>query len=575
MNPHPTSSARLGPAERAAAVARMRTETFDVLVVGGGVTGCGTALDAVTRGLSTALVEARDFAAGTSSRSSKLIHGGLRYLEQYNFGLVHEALKERALLLDRLAPHMVRPVPFLYPLTRPVWERAYVGAGVMLYDLMAGFTQGDRALPRHRHLSKRQALKLVPSLRDDALIGAIQYWDAQVDDARHTMTLARTAALYGAQLATSVRVFGFLREGERVVGVRARDLETGEELDIRARQVVNATGVWTDDVQELVGRGRIRVRASKGIHLVVPRDRIHSDTGLILRTETSVLFVIPWGRHWIIGTTDTDWDLDKAHPAASRSDIDYLLQRVNKELRSPLSYEDVEGVYAGLRPLLYGEDEATSRLSREHAVSQSVPGLVTVAGGKYTTYRVMAADTIDAVARNLDRRVPASVTDRTPLLGAVGYQAAWNQRDRLAEQSGLHVARIEHLLHRYGSRIGELLDLVAQQPELGRPIRGADDYLAAEAVYAAANEGALHLDDILTRRTRISIESWDRGAIAAEHVAELVAPVLDWDDDCRKREVEHYHLRVAAERDSQEQPDDRTADAARLGAPDVRTGRSA
>ena len=574
MNAHPTNSARLGPDERATAIARMRAETFDVLVVGGGVTGCGTALDAVTRGLSTALVEARDFAAGTSSRSSKLIHGGLRYLEQYNFGLVREALKERALLLDRLAPHLVHPVPFLYPLTRAVWERAYVGAGILLYDLMAGLSQGERALPRHRHLSKRQALKLVPSLREDALVGAIQYWDAQVDDARHTMTLARTAALYGAQLATSVRVFGFLREGERVVGVRARDLETGEELDIRARQVVNATGVWTDDVQELVGRGRIRVRASKGIHLVVPRDRIHSDTGLILRTESSVLFVIPWGRHWIIGTTDTEWDLDKAHPAASRSDIEYLLARVNEELRSPLSYEDVEGVYAGLRPLLYGEDEATSRLSREHAVSQSVPGLVTVAGGKYTTYRVMAEDTIDAVGRSLDRRVPPSVTDRTPLLGAVGYQAAWNQRDRLAEQSGLHVARIEHLLRRYGSRIGELLDLVAGDPALGRPIRGADDYLAAEAVYAASHEGALHLDDILTRRTRISIESWDRGAIAAEHVAELVAPVLDWDDDCQKREVEHYHLRVAAERDSQEQPDDRTADAARLGAPDVRTGRT-
>ena len=575
MSAHPTSSARLGPAERATAVQRMREETFDVVVVGGGVTGCGTALDAVTRGLSTALVEARDFAAGTSSRSSKLIHGGLRYLEQYNFRLVHEALKERALLLDRLAPHLVQPVPFLYPLTRAVWERAYVGAGILLYDLMAGLSQGERALPRHRHLTKRQALKLVPSLREDALVGAVQYWDAQVDDARHTMTLARTAALYGAQLATSVRVFGFLREGERVVGVRARDLETGEDIDLRARQVVNATGVWTDDVQELVGRGRIRVRASKGVHLLVPRDRIHSDTGLILRTDSSVLFVIPWGRHWIIGTTDTDWDLDKAHPAASRSDIDYLLARVNTELRSPLTHEDVEGVYAGLRPLLYGEDEATSRLSREHAVSQSVPGLVTVAGGKYTTYRVMAADTIDAVARSLDRRVPDSVTDRTPLLGAVGYQAAWNQRERLAEQSGLHVARIEHLLRRYGSRIGELLDLVAEQPELGRPIRGADDYLAAEAVYAASNEGALHLDDILTRRTRISIESWDRGAIAAEHVAELVAPVLDWDDDCRKREVEHYHLRVAAERDSQQQPDDHTADAARLGAPDVRTGKTA
>jgi glycerol-3-phosphate dehydrogenase len=569
----PTTSARLGPAERATAIARLRAETFDVLVVGGGVTGCGTALDAVTRGLSTALLEARDFAAGTSSRSSKLIHGGLRYLEQYNFGLVHEALKERALILDRLAPHLVRPVPFLYPLTKPVWERAYVGAGVMLYDVMAGLTRGERALPRHRHLSRKQALKLVPSLRADSLVGAVQYWDAQVDDARHTLTLARTAALYGAQLATSVRVYGFLREGERVVGVRARDLESGEELDINARQVINATGVWTDDIQELVGRGRIKVRASKGIHLVVPRDRIHSDSGLILRTERSVLFVIPWGRHWIIGTTDTEWDLDKAHPAASRADIDYLLGLVNSVLRQPLGYEDVEGVYAGLRPLLSGESEETSRLSREHAVSQPVAGLVTIAGGKYTTYRLMARDAVDAAARSLDRRVPPSVTDHTPLLGAVGYQAAWNQRDRLAAQSGLHVARIEHLLRRYGSRITELLDLVAADPELGRPIRGADDYLCAEAIYAASHEGALHLDDVLTRRTRISIETWDRGVAAAEHVAQLMAAVMGWTDEDLKREVEHYQLRVAAERDSQEQLDDRTADAARLGAPDVRTGQ--
>jgi glycerol-3-phosphate dehydrogenase len=566
-----TNSARLGPPERAAAVRRLREDTFDVLVVGGGVVGCGTALDASTRGLSTALVEARDFAAGTSSRSSKLIHGGLRYLEQYNFGLVQEALKERALILDRLAPHLVEPVSFLYPLKHRVWERAYVGAGVLLYDVMAGLSEGDRALPRHRHLTKRQALALVPALRDDALVGAVQYWDAKVDDARHTMTLARTAALYGATLATSVRVFGFLREGERVTGVRARDLETGEEIDVRARQVVNATGVWTDDMQELVGRGRIRVRASKGIHLVVPRDRIHSDSGLILRTETSVLFVIPWGRHWIIGTTDTEWDLDKAHPAASASDISYLLDRVNAELRTRLMPEDVEGVYAGLRPLLYGESEATSKLSREHAVSQSVAGLVTIAGGKYTTYRLMAKDAVDAAARNLPRRVPPSVTGHTPLLGAVGYQAAWNQRERLAAQSGLHVARIEHLLRRYGSRVGEVLDLVVDDAALGRPIQGADDYLAAEAVYAASHEGALHLDDVLTRRTRISIETWDRGVAAAEHVAALVAPVLGWDEDDAKREVEHYQLRVAAEIDSQSQPDDHTADAARLGAPDVRT----
>jgi glycerol-3-phosphate dehydrogenase len=548
----------------------MAQEVFDVVVVGGGVTGTGVAVDAVTRGLTTALVEARDYAAGTSSRSSKLIHGGLRYLEQFAFSLVGEALAERTLMLSRLCPHLVRPVPFLFPLTHRVWERVYIGAGIALYDAMAFARGGRGVLPRHRHLSRRGTLRLVPGLRASALVGGIRFHDAQVDDARHTLTLARTAALYGAALATSVRVGGLLREGERVVGVLARDLETGNEIPIHAHQVVNATGVWTDDVQGLAGRGRIRVRASKGVHLVVPRDRIHADAGLIFRAGRSALFVIPWGRHWIIGTTDTEWGLDKDHPAASRADIEYLLSQVNTMLAEPLTMADVEGVYAGLRPLLHGESEITSTLSREHAVSQSVAGLLTVAGGKYTTYRVMAADAVDAAAHSLDRKVPRSCSDTIPLLGAVGYEAAWNRRDRLADETGLHVARVEHLLRRYGSRVFELLDLVADRPELGRPLAGTEDYLAVEARYAASHEGALHLDDVLTRRTRISIETWDRGLAAAEPVAHQMAEVLGWDDHDMKREVEHYRARVAAERESQEQWDDHTADAARLGAPDVR-----
>ena len=565
-------SGRLGPPQRASALQRMREEIFDIVVIGGGVTGCGAALDAATRGLSVALVEKRDFAAGTSSRSSKLIHGGLRYLEQLNFALVHEALQERTLLLDRLAPHLVRPVSFLYPLTHRGWERPYVAAGLLLYDTMARSRATSQKLPRHQHLTRRQALKVAPALRSEALIGAVRYYDAQVDDSRHTLTLARTAAANGAALAASARVVGFLREGERVVGVQVRDLESGEELPVRARQVINATGVWTDELQSMIGRGRIRVRASKGVHLVVPRDRIHADSGLILRTARSVLFVIPWGRHWIIGTTDTEWQLGKAHPAASRADIDYLLGEINKVLRQPLTAADVEGVYAGLRPLLHGESEATSTLSREHAVSQPVPGLVTVAGGKYTTYRVMAADAVNMASYGLDQRVPASCTDVTPLLGAVGYRAAWNRRRRIALESGLHTARIEHLLQRYGTLTEELLDMVAADPELGRPLPGAEDYLKVEIVYAASHEGALHLDDVLTRRTHISIETFDRGVAAAEPVAHLMADVMGWDDDTVKREVEHYLLRVAAEVESQEQKDDHTADAARLGAPDVRLG---
>jgi glycerol-3-phosphate dehydrogenase len=306
------------------------------------------------------------------------------------------------------------------------------------------------------------------------------------------------------------------------------------------------------------------------VHIVVPRDRIHGSTGLILRTEKSVLFVVPWGGHWIIGTTDTDWNLDLAHPAASSGDIDYLLDQVNRALRTPLTHDDITGVYAGLRPLLAGESEDTSQLSREHAVVSPVAGLTMVAGGKYTTYRVMAADAVDAAVHGMNRAVPPSCTEKIPLLGADGYPAVWNSRETLAARAGLHVARIEHLLHRYGTLVSEVVARLDADPELARPLRGAPTYLAAEAVYAASHEGALHLDDILTRRTRISIETADRGLEAAEHVAELVAPVLAWDAPTMTREIDHYRARVAAERESQQQADDLTADAARLGAPDVR-----
>ncbi len=357
---------------------------------------------------------------------------------------------------------------------------------------------------------------MAPALKKDALVGALQYYDAQMDDARFVTTLVRTAAAYGAPVANRARVTSFLREGERVVGARVQDVEAGGEYEIHAKQVVNATGVWTDDTQSMVGeRGQFHVRASKGIHLVVPKDRIHSSTGLILRTEKSVLFVIPWGRHWIIGTTDTDWDLDKAHPAASSADIDYLLEHVNSVLSVPLTRDDVEGVYAGLRPLLAGESDATSKLSREHTVAHPVPGLVVVAGGKYTTYRVMAKDAVDEAVHGLDLRVADCVTEDTPLLGAEGYRALWNARKRVAARTGLHVVRVEHLLNRYGAMAEEVLELIAADPSLGEPLHAADDYLRAEVVYAASHESARHLDDVLTRRTRISIETFDRGTRSA------------------------------------------------------------
>ncbi|GGK56405.1 glycerol-3-phosphate dehydrogenase [Nocardia camponoti] len=558
---------QLGPEQREAAWARLEKQHFDVIVIGGGVVGAGIALDAATRGLSVALVEARDLAAGTSSRSSKMFHGGLRYLEQLEFGLVKEALKERELALSTLAPHLVKPLRFLYPLTHRVWERPYVAAGLALYDTMGG----AKSVPGQRHLTKHGAQRLAPGLRDDAMIGGVTYYDTVVDDARHTMTVARTAANYGAVVRTSTQVVGLIKEADRVTGVKLRDTDDGRTGEAHASVVINATGVWTDEVQALSRqRGRFHVRASKGVHIVVPRDRIVSDAAIILRTATSVLFVIPWGAHWIVGTTDTDWNLDLAHPAATKADIDYLLDRVNEVLVTPLTHADIDGVYAGLRPLLAGESDQTSKLSREHAVARVAPGLVSIAGGKYTTYRVMAADAVDEAASDIPARVPESVTEKVPLLGADGYFALVNQTVPLAEHYGIHAYRMTHLLDRYGSLAEDVLAMADGKPELLQPITDAPAYLQVEAVYAAAAEGALHLDDILARRTRISIEYPHRGVDCAEQVAGLVAPILGWDADDVDREIATYRARVEAEIESQTQPDDKAADALRAAAPEPR-----
>lgn len=558
----------LSPEAREVAWNRLGEEQFDVIVIGGGVVGAGAALDAATRGLKVALVEARDFASGTSSRSSKMFHGGLRYLEQLEFGLVREALYERELSLTTLAPHLVKPLPFLFPLTNRLWERPYIAAGIFLYDQLGG----AKSVPAQKHLLKAGALRLAPGLKRSSLIGGIRYYDTVVDDARHTMTVARTAAHYGAVVRTSTQVVALLREGDRVTGVRIRDSESGATTEVHGHVVVNATGVWTDEIQALSKqRGRFRVRASKGVHIVVPRDRIVSEVAIILRTEKSVLFVIPWGTHWIVGTTDTDWNLDLAHPAATKADIDYILEHVNTVLATPLNHDDIDGVYAGLRPLLAGESEETSKLSREHAVAVPAPGLVAIAGGKYTTYRVMGADAIDAASEFVPTRVAPSITAKVPLLGADGYFALINQTEHVGSHYGLHPYRVRHLLDRYGSLIGEVLDMAVGRPELLEPITEAPVYLKVEAYYAAAAEGALHLEDILARRMRISIEYPHRGVDCARQVAEIVAPVLGWSDADVEREVATYLARVEAEVLSQTQPDDASADALRVAAPEARS----
>ncbi len=527
----------------------MASEEFDVVVIGGGVTGAGAALDAATRGLRVALVEQRDYASGTSSRSSKMFHGGLRYLEQLRFGLVREALVERNLMLNSLCPHLVRPTSFVYPLEHRFWERLYVGAGVLLYEILARLASNP--LPWHSHLGREGLAHLAPAL---SAFGGIRYWDSVFDDARHTLTVARTAAAHGAVLANSARVIGFAPEDE-IREIRVRDLESGDDISITTRAVINATGVWTDDVEALAGDPGIDVRSSKGIHFLVPRDRIESETGILLRTEASVLFVIPWDRHWIVGTTDTQWNLGRAHPAASRSDIEYLLHWVNTALRKPLAGEDIVGVYAGLRPLLSGESEQTSKLSREHAVVDRGNGMVSVAGGKYTTYRVMASDAVDAIAGYLEEDPPGSRTDEIPLLGATRF--------------------IDERIHtRYGTLKTDIGESIAANPHYGKPVVEDAPYLVAEVAYAVTHEGALHLDDVLTRRTRMSVETTHRGVAAGPTVAAVMGALLGWDEATTAGEIDHYEARVRAELDSQSQPDDHTADAARMGAPDVRTGRS-
>ena len=442
---------------------------------------------------------------------------------------------------------------------------------MMLYDIFSYTGGRPPGVPHHRHLSKRQvhardpvALERRPRRRHHLLRRPGRRRPLRRHPRPHR-------GFYGAHVASRVKVEGFLKVGERVVGVKAHDLQTDEHFEIRAKQVVNATGVWTDDTQRMVGeRGTFKVRASKGIHLVVPRDRIQSAMGMIFRTEKSVLFVIPWGRHWLIGTTDTDWNLDKAHPAATAADIDYLLEHVNAVLAVPLTREDVEGVFAGLRPLLAGESDQTSKLSREHIVAHTVPGLVVVAGGKWTTYRVMAKDAIDAAADALDGTVPPSTTAGHPAARRRGLPGRVEQarQDRAGVRRAQGADRAPAQPLRHDDRRAARPD-PRRIPQLGEPLPGADDYLGAEVVYAASHEGALHLDDVLARRTRISIEAWDRGVSAAPVAAKLMGGVLGWDEAREELEVERYLQRVAAERASQEQPDDESADRVRLEAPDI------
>src|ERR1700730_11293299 len=441
------------------AIQALAAEPLDVLVIGGGITGAGAALDAASRGLRVGLVEARDLAAGTSSRSSKLIHGGLGCLEHADVKRVKEALRERDLLVSRLAPHLVRPVPFLYPLYKKVVERPYVGTGLVLYDAMEG---RKRPVPHHRHLTTLGSLRRAPALRPDRLAGAMMYYDSQVDDARYTITVARTAGRHGAHVLTRPSGGSALRDGSQVTGAVIRDEETGRAFDVRASCVIVCAGVWSDLVHEASGvRAGYQVRMSKGVHLVMPRSAIEADTGMIVRTSKSVLFFIPWDTRWIVGTTDTDWSGDRAEPAATVEDVDYILHEANRVLARPLTRADVLAVYAGRRPLVAeapsdsragGAEKPTTKLSREHVVDTPLPGLASIAGGKFTTYRLMARDVVDAAVADLPVPVPPSVTGQLPLLGADGLPAVRASAGRLAADYDVTVEGTAPPVARAGSR---------------------------------------------------------------------------------------------------------------------------
>jgi glycerol-3-phosphate dehydrogenase len=530
---------QLGPDQRDSAISQLGTEQFDILVIGGGVNGVGAALDAASRGLKVALIEAQDIAAGTSSRSSKLIHGGLRYLEQYDFKLVREALHERELMVSTLCPHLVKPVGFLFPLTEKFKERTYVGAGLALYDALRGF---QRAMPWHKHLSQKQINEIAPSLRHDLVTGAIKYFDAQVDDARHTMSVARTAARHGAIIATQVSAESLIREGKRVVGVNALDLASGKKIAIKASATIMCAGVWSD---QLHARFELtpgyNVTMSKGAHIVVPGSAIKSDAGIIVKTPISVLFLIPWGDKWIVGTTDTPYEGDRAEPCATKEDVQYILDQANRVLEPKLRADEIIGVYAGLRPLVANnKSSTTTKLSREHTVDRPAAGFVSIAGGKYTTYRVMAKDVVDRAVIELRRLTQESVTEKLPLVGADGYFALEQQKERIAQESGLDVATVTHLLNRHGSLISEILDLIKVQPQLASTLDADLPYIKAEIVYAASHEGARSVDDVISRRTRLSFEAVNHGAHLADEIATLISPVLGWSAKERKESIAQY-----------------------------------
>jgi glycerol-3-phosphate dehydrogenase len=520
-------------AQRDRDLAALGDGQLDVLVIGGGIVGSGATLDAATRGLRVGLIERDDIAVGTSSRSSRLIHGGLRYLEQYRFGLVREALTERSRILH-LAPHLVRIEPLLFPLFGlPLATRVFYQTGMTLYDVLGARKDGGW----HRHLSVADVVATTPAIRREGLRGGLLFHDGVEDDARYTLAVARTAREEGATVVTRVRAESLVEDDGRIVGARVCDTLTGADIEIRARVVVDATGVWGADPASPLSGGSTRLLPSRGAHLIVPRDRIRSEVGLTIRVPGKVVFLVPWPHFWLVGTTDAPYSGPIDRPTAGADEVDELLAAVNHVLDVGLTRDDVVGTYAGLRPLIAPSGGSTVKASREHRVVREANGLIRVSGGKYTTYRLMAEQTVDAAVGVLgDRNVAPTRTVTRRLVGAADRDELDALSAELATESDLDRAVTDRLVARHGTQAPDVVDLGRAEGLLGRLLDG-EEHLEAEVAWAARHELALSVDDVLARRMRLVHELPDRGASLAPRVAAILGHELGWDEERQEREV--------------------------------------
>jgi glycerol-3-phosphate dehydrogenase len=519
---------------------RLTARPYDLLVIGGGITGAGIARDAAMRGFRTALIEARDLASGTSSHSSRLIHGGLRYLEHGQFGLVREATRERRTLLT-IAPHLVRPLPFVFPVHQgdrvPLWKLA---AGMLLYDLLAPL----RNVRRHRILGKRALLAQEPMLRERGLVGGARYYDAQCDDARLVVATARSAMLHGADVATYTRVIGLERSGGDVRGAIVEDEYMRQGL-IRAAVVVNATGPWVDGLRRLEDPGAKPIlRRTRGAHVMVRRERLGHTAAITLTSplDGRIMFVIPWGEFSYIGTTDTDEPGAPEAVAPSEEDVHYLLRSANASFpQAHLTEEDVVSSWAGVRSLLdTGGVGAASAVSREHVIRRGPAGMLTIAGGKLTTYRSMAAELVDQVSAELTRREgrprpSRASTDTEPLPG--GEAADLDPMRQTVLDLGLGAETADHLLLHYGTEAAAICNLGRQERGLLKRLHPDHPAIEAEVVHHARRELATRIEDVLIRRIHLHYETDDHGAQAAPRVAALLGQELDWDADRVRNEL--------------------------------------